>query len=184
MLASLNRQRLTENLRRVAQGDRTALSKVYRDTSAKLLGVCLRILSDHGEAEDVLQDVYLTVWRNAGLFEAARGSPITWLAAIARNKAIDRVRAGATRRSEPIDRALDIPDPAPAALDGLATSDERRRLDLCLGELDPEHEQTIRTAFLTGLTYEEVAAQSGVPLGTVKSRIRRGLLKLRICLER
>src|ERR1700740_240397 len=97
MDAGESRSQLSAALARVASGDRAALRLVYQDTSAKLFGVCLRILNDRSEAEDVLQDVYLTVWRKAGSFDPSRASPITWLVAIARNRAIDRL--GATTMS-------------------------------------------------------------------------------------
>src|SRR6187551_201309 len=105
------RKQLAAALSRVAGGDRAALQFVYRETSAKLFGVCLRILHDRGEAEDVLQDVYMTVWRRAETFDPDRASPITWLVAIARNRSIDRLRSGAkARRMRPIDDAVDISD--------------------------------------------------------------------------
>src|ERR1700676_4555950 len=98
-----NRSQLLAALARVAGGDRSALQIVYQDTCAKLFGVCLRILNDRSEAEDVLQDVYVTVWRKAATFDPGRASPITWMVAIARNRAIDRLRATAvSRRMEPI----------------------------------------------------------------------------------
>jgi RNA polymerase sigma-70 factor (ECF subfamily) len=179
------RRQLSAAIARVAAGDRAALQIVYRDTSAKLFGVCLRILADRNEAEDVLQEVYITVWRKAGAFDAERGSPITWLVAIARNKAIDRLRAGASgRKARPLEAAEDVSDPAPAALDLLAAADENRKLRGCLDELDARSKTAIRTAFYDGITYEELAARMGIPLGTVKSMIRRGLVKLRECLER
>src|SRR4030081_4139561 len=103
MGAEENRSQLVAALARVAGGDRAALQIVYQDTSAKLFGVCLRILNDRSEAEDVLQEVYVTVWRKAASFDPARASPITWMVAIARNRAIDRLRASAvSRRMEPI----------------------------------------------------------------------------------
>src|SRR4051812_2446794 len=103
------RRQLAAALARVAGGDRAALRLVYRDTSAKLYGVCLRILGNNAEAEDVLQDVYITVWRRAATFDPGRASPITWLVAIARNRAIDRLRAGAkSRLMQPIDDAVDV----------------------------------------------------------------------------
>src|SRR6202045_4917045 len=109
-----NRSQLVAALARVAGGDRSALQIVYRDTSAKLFGVCLRILNDRSEAEDVLQEVYLTVWRKAASFDPARASPITWLVAIARNRSIDRLRAAAGRpRREPIDTAGEGKEPGP-----------------------------------------------------------------------
>src|ERR1700692_4530868 len=101
-----NRSQLVAALARVAGGDRAALQIVYQDTSAKLFGVCLRILNDRSEAEDVLQEVYLTVWRKAASFDPARASPITWLVAITRHRSIDRLPAtGGGRRREPIHSA-------------------------------------------------------------------------------
>ena len=184
MDADAARRQLTAALARIAAGDRAALRMVYQDTSAKLFGVCLRILQDRTEAEDVLQDVYVTVWRKAAAFDPGRASPITWLVAIARNRAIDRLRASAVnRRMEPIDAANEVRDPAPAALDRLAQSQQRARLDGCLDELEARHAAAIRAAFLDGATYDELAERMNVPLGTMKSWIRRGLLKLRACLE-
>jgi RNA polymerase sigma factor (sigma-70 family) len=185
MDADSTRSQLSAALVRVAGGDRAALRIVYQDTSAKLFGVCLRILKDRGEAEDVLQDIYVTVWRKAGGFDPGRASPITWLVAIARNRSIDRLRASATtRRMEPIESAEDVHDSAPGALDQVAAGQEHARLAGCLGELEARHSAAIRSAFLDGATYEELAARMSVPLGTMKSWIRRGLLKLRACLER
>jgi RNA polymerase sigma factor (sigma-70 family) len=178
------REFLKERLAAVARGDRAALGDVYRRTSAKLFGVCLRILQDRSEAEEVLQDVYLTVWRRADGFDPARGSPITWLVTIARNRAIDRLRAaGGGRRAEPLETAEAVADASPLASALLEASDDRRRLELCLEELEPQHGRAIREAFLDGFTYEELAARMGVPLGTMKSWIRRSLLRLRSCLE-
>jgi RNA polymerase sigma-70 factor (ECF subfamily) len=178
------RAQLVAALARVAAGDRDALKLVYHDTSAKLFGVVLRILGDRHEAEDVLQDVYLTVWRKAEVFDADRASPITWLVAIARNRAIDRLRsAAATRRSAPIDEAEHVADPAPAASDTLELAQAHGRLKLCLEGLEPKYAAAIRSAFLDGATYEELARRMAVPLGTMKSWIRRSLIKLRACLE-
>src|SRR5260221_6967490 len=110
------RSQLAAALARVAGGDRVALRMIYQDPSAKLFGVCLRILNDRSEAEDVLQDVYVTVWRKAATFDPGRASPITWMVAIARNRAIDRLRATVVnRRMEPIDAADAVSDAAPAA---------------------------------------------------------------------
>src|SRR5499426_2139991 len=106
MDADATRSQLAAALARVAGGDRAALRMVYQDTSAKLFGVCLRILKDRSEAEDVLQDVYVTVWRKAAAFDPGRASPITWMVAITRNRAIDRLRSSAvTRRMRPIEAA-------------------------------------------------------------------------------
>jgi RNA polymerase sigma factor (sigma-70 family) len=185
MDADAPRSQLAAAIARVAGGDRAALRMVYQDTSAKLFGVCLRILNDRGEAEDVLQDVYVTVWRKAASFDPGRASPITWLVAIARNRSIDRLRSGAvSRRMDPIEAADDVRDPAPAAVELVEAAQQSSRLGSCLEELESRQSAAIRSAFLDGMTYEELAARTGVPLGTMKSWIRRGLLKLRACLER
>jgi RNA polymerase sigma factor (sigma-70 family) len=185
MDAEAPRSQLAAALARVAAGDRAALRLVYQDTSAKLFGVCLRILNDRSEAEDVLQDVYVTVWRKAAAFDPGRASPITWLVAIARNRAIDRLRSSAvSRRMEPIESADAVSDPSPAALERVELAQQQQRLAGCLEELEARQATAIRTAFLDGATYEELAARMSVPLGTMKSWIRRGLLKLRACLER
>jgi RNA polymerase sigma-70 factor (ECF subfamily) len=157
---------------------------VYSETSAKLFGVCLRILGDRSEAEDVLQDVYLTVWRKAASFEESVASPITWLVAIARNRSIDRLRAsGAARATLPIEAAADIPDASLSAVERLEIDEDQARLRDCLQELEERQSAAIRSAFLDGFTYDELAERARVPLGTMKSWIRRGLLKLRACLE-
>jgi RNA polymerase sigma-70 factor (ECF subfamily) len=184
MDAEVSRSQLAAALVRIAAGDRAALRMVYQDTSAKLFGVCLRILKDKSEAEDVLQDVYVTVWQKATGFDPARASPITWLVAIARNRAIDRLRRSAVmRRTEPIEAADAVCDPAPAAVEHIELAQQHERLTRCLEELEARQSAAIRAAFLDGATYEELAQRMSVPLGTMKSWIRRGLLKLRACLE-
>ncbi|MGZ9113542.1 MAG: sigma-70 family RNA polymerase sigma factor [Brevundimonas sp.] len=184
MTSFLTRDELALALGRAGEGDRAAFRRVYDATSAKLLGVTLRILSDRQLAEDVLQDTYLTVWRKAGSFDASRASPITWLVTIARNRAIDRLRSGASaRRSTPIDAALEVADDGPSPAQSLETGDDVRRLNDCLGGLDDRTGGAIRTAFIEGVTYDVLAARANVPLGTMKSWIRRGLMRLRACLE-
>jgi RNA polymerase sigma factor (sigma-70 family) len=185
MDADVKRKQLAAALNRAAQGDRAALRLIYDMTSAKLFGVCLRILNDRSEAEDVLQEVYLTVWNKGSAFDEARASPITWLVAIARNRAIDRARSGAfARRSEPIEAAADVADPGVSAFEFLASVQQQERLKSCLDEIEERQSLAIKAAFMGGFTYDELAERSGVPLGTMKSWIRRGLAKLRECLER
>ena len=184
MSAILTRDELALALGRTGQGDRAAFRRVYEATSAKLLGVTLRILADRQLAEDVLQDTYLTVWRKAETFDPARASPITWLVTIARNRAIDRLRSSANqRRSTPIDTAMEIADDTPSAVETIELGDDVRRLNDCLGQLDDKTGGAIRTAFMDGVTYDALAQRESVPLGTMKSWIRRGLLRLRACLD-
>lgn len=180
----LARERLAQALARVAGGDRRAFYEVYQRTSAKLYGICCRILGEGQDAEDALQDVYVNVWRRADRFDPARASPITWLAAIARNSAIDRLRARGTRVHAPIEDAADLPDTAPDAEALALADDERGRLSACLSELPGRDAGLIRAAFLEGASYPELADRAGEPLGTIKSRIRRALLKLRACLQK
>jgi RNA polymerase sigma-70 factor (ECF subfamily) len=175
---------LSHLMSRVAAGDRAALRELYDATSAKLFGVCLRILSSKEEAEDVLQDVYLTIWRRADRFDGARAGVLAWISTIARNRAIDRLRSrGPTAYAEPIEDH-DLPDASPGAEALLEGADDSRRLQACLSELDDRTQSLIRTAFFAGVTYEALAQGMDAPLGTVKSWIRRGLAKLRGCLER
>lgn len=179
------RQFLIGRLEAVSAGDRSALRDVYDRTAAKLFGVCLRILPNREEAEDVLQEVYLTVWNKAESFDCTRASPITWLATIARNRAIDRRRALGNRvYDRPVDEAIDIRDEAPDPLDRLQSADESRQLHDCLQSLDERAREAISAAFFGGLTYDELAARAAIPLGTMKSVIRRGLIRLKGCLER
>ena len=181
--ASAARRQLSDALARAAGGNQSALSEIYEATSAKLFGICLRILRDRAEAEDALQEIYLNVWRKAASFDAERASPITWLATLARNRAIDRLRAGGLRRSEPIEFAAGIADPSPDAATVLEAAETSGRLTGCLEELEGRRADAIRTAFFGGATYAELAERGGVPLGTMKSWIRRSLLQLKDCLE-
>lgn len=174
---------LGDLLAAVARGDRGAFELLYRRTSAKLFGICVRMLPQRSDAEDLLQEVYLTVWHKAAQFDAQRASPITWLAMIARNKCIDRLRVGGVERHQETIDGLDLPDEAQPG-DPVEWHSEQRRLDQCLSGLEVRHQQVIRTAFFDGCTYEELASRTGVPLGTMKSWIRRSLIRLKACLER
>jgi RNA polymerase sigma-70 factor (ECF subfamily) len=179
-----NRSLILTALARIPAGDRAALQTVYRLTSAKLFGVALRILGERSEAEDVLQEVYVTVWRKAADFDTGRASPMTWLIAIARNRAIDRLRA--TRQSRHMDRmdiASDVADSAPLADKALESAQDHARLHGCLDGLEPRERAALRGAFFDGNTYEDLAARMKVPLGTMKSWIRRAMIKLKSCLE-
>lgn len=177
------RDALIEAIARTANGDRAALKYVYDSTSAKLFGVCLRILNDRGEAEDVLQDVYLTIWRKAAEFDPTRASPITWVATIARNRSIDRLRSRGSRDMRPLDEAFEVADSGDGADVMAERSEDARRLEAALASIDPRAAAAIRSAFFEGATYQTLAARAGVPEGTMKSWIRRGMMSLRSQLE-
>lgn len=183
MAVATTPEQLSQLMSRIGAGDRGALKQLYDATSAKLFGVCLRILSDREESEDVLQEVYVTVWRRADRFDASRASVMTWVSTIARNRSIDRLRArGALAYAEPVEE-MEIPDKAVGAEALMVAAGEERRLQNCLSELDERTEKVIRTAFFEGVTYDALARRMDTPLGTVKSWVRRGLAKLKGCLE-
>ncbi len=183
MKGDFARRRLAADVALVGERDHAAFRRVYEQTSRKLFGVCLRILSDRNAAEDALQEIYVNVWEHAARFDATRASPITWLCTIARNHAIDTLRASQrqTARADkiyPIVVAEVVPAIDAVLADAEAESDALKCLDL----LGDDQRTSIRQAFLEGLTYQELADRRAVPLGTMKSWIRRGLIEMRRCL--
>jgi RNA polymerase sigma-70 factor (ECF subfamily) len=173
---------IAELIARTALRDRAAFRDLYQRTSAKLFGVTLRILKDRSEAEEALQEVYVKIWQRADRYVAGGYSPISWLVAVARNHSLDTLRARKPI-SDDIDVALEIPDlgpdPEQAAVDG----GERGRIDACLGELEPDKADAVRGAYLDGFSYDELAARHKVPLNTMRTWLRRSLIKLRECLS-
>ena len=174
---------ITKLIVRAAMKDRAAFDQLYRHTSGKLFGVCLRILNDRAEAEEALQEVFVKVWTKADRFAVSELSPISWLVAIARNHAIDRVRA---RRSSGvnIEAVNDMADPSPDPEAVAIAGGQRQRIDRCLDELAQERAAAVRGAYLDGRSYAELAERHGVPLNTMRTWLRRSLIKLRECLER
>lgn len=182
-LPSAGAAELARLLARIADGDGAAFQEFYDRTSAKLFGITLRILTERQEAEDVLQEVYVSVWRKAATFDPARASPITWVATIARNRAIDRLRARPARPYVPVEAAFDLADEGPAPDASLMSSQDAQRLQAALATLEPRHAAAIRACYFEGATYEELAARESVPVGTLKSWVRRGLIRMRSQLE-
>ncbi|MDR9395417.1 MAG: sigma-70 family RNA polymerase sigma factor [Roseovarius sp.] len=177
------RDEIEAMIARVAIGDKNAFRQVYSDTSAKLFGIILRILDDRSEAEDVLQEVFVKVWHNAGKYQANGFSPMTWLIAIARNAAIDRKRRHGTKTAAAeLDDSL--PDAGPGPEEKAVQASERARLDACFEELEERRADAVRRAYLEGESYAELAAHFEVPLNTMKTWLRRCLLSLRECLTR
>ncbi len=168
---------------RVALSDRQAFAELYDATSAKLMGVALRVLKDRAVAEDALQDIYVKIWRNADRYTARGLSPMTWLITIARNTAIDRLRA---RRET--GGGMDLIESLPASgltPEGTAIArSEAKRIAGCMDELSPEHRDAVRGAYLEGHTYADLANRHDVPLNTVRTWLRRSLQTLRDCLSR
>jgi RNA polymerase sigma-70 factor (ECF subfamily) len=176
-------QDITKLIVRTSMGDRAAFDLLYRQTSAKLFGVCLRVLNDRAEAEEALQEVFVKIWTKADRFAVSELSPISWLVAIARNHSIDRIRS----RRPPavgVDAALDIADPTPGPEAMAVAGGESERIQRCLDELEPDRAAAVRGAYLSGESYAELAERHGVPLNTMRTWLRRSLLKLRECLER
>jgi RNA polymerase sigma factor (sigma-70 family) len=185
---------LSQLLARSGLGDRSAFAALYQRTSGHLFAVVLRIQRDRGRAEDLLQEVYVTVWKAAASFDAARSQPLTWLTHIARNRAIDslrRAQAQPQTESLSVDEDDDRPDPherladdRAGPLDLLGAASEKRQLAHCMEHLTAPQRQSVALAFFDGLSHAEVAAQLREPLGTVKSWVRRALGTLKGCLER
>jgi RNA polymerase sigma-70 factor (ECF subfamily) len=170
-------------LLRTAKGDRRAFSELYRQSSPRLLGVCVRMLRERREAEEVLQEIYVTVWRRAAAFDPARSSAMTWLIALTRNKVIDRLRQrpDATINDGFALESLADENPTPAS--SAEAAQEYERLSRCLEALESHQRISIQEAFFSGMTYSALASRTSVPLGTLKSWVRRGLLQLRACLQ-
>ena len=184
---------LSRLLARSGLGDRAAFATLYERSSPHLLGVILRIQRDRAQAEDILQEVYVNVWRAARSFDAAQSQPLTWLTSIARNRAIDSLRRTQTQPQlqtsfiNPDNEDSDVYDTvasdAPGPLDLLSRASDARALAACMEGLSAPQRQSVALAFFDGLSHAEVAENMGQPLGTVKSWVRRALLSLKSCLD-
>ncbi|MDP3524091.1 MAG: sigma-70 family RNA polymerase sigma factor [Hoeflea sp.] len=179
----MTQEELSELIARTALGDRKAFSSLYAATSAKLFGVSLRILKDRAQAEDAVQEVYVRIWRRAGSFRVGQASAMAWLVTIARNQAIDMIRARQPATLE-YDDAPEMADPDPDPEARAALSGEARRIEACLGELETDRAAAVVDAYVEGLSYQELADKHRVPLNTMRTWLRRSLLKLRECLNK
>ena len=172
---------IVDLIARCALRDRNAFRALYERTSAKLFGVTLRILKDRSEAEEAIQEVYVKVWQRADRYVAGNTSPISWLVAVARNHSLDILRA---RRpvSDDIDVALEIPDAGPSPERAAQDNEEKAQIEKCLGTLERDRADAVRGAYLDGYSYEELATRHAVPLNTMRTWLRRSLIKLKECL--
>jgi RNA polymerase sigma-70 factor (ECF subfamily) len=169
-------------LERTAAEDRTAFSALYAATSAKLYGIILRILRRRDIADEILQEVYVQIWERAGYYDAAKGAPITWMVAIARNRALDEVRRKSPISIEDTPEVMSMCGEEEHPLDRVAKSQELARLNLCLEALDSNRRELVLLAYREGLSREALGARFSRPPATIKSWLRRSLLQLRDCL--
>lgn len=183
---------LAQLLARAGLGDRRAFATLYERTSPHLFAVVLRIQRDRAVAEDLLQEVYVNVWRAAKGFDAAQSQPMTWLTSIARNRAIDslrraqaqpRLHSGHAQDDEDSDVYDETADEAAGPLELLSQASDARELQRCMAQLSAAQRQSLALAYYDGLSHAEVATRMGEPLGTVKSWVRRGLMGLKACLD-
>ena len=165
----------------VATGDQSALATLYDATNRLIYSLILRVLGDVSSAEEVLVDVYTQVWRQAASYDANRGAPLAWMATIARSRAIDRLRSGwqDQRRKEPLEVLGDAPANAASPDETTAASERQRFVREALNLLTPEQREVIELAYYSGLSHSEIAEKLKQPLGTVKTRTRLGMMKLR-----
>jgi len=180
------RQHLAELLQATADGDRDAFGELYQATAAKLYGLALRIVKDDNKAQECMQDAFIRIWEHAGDYRPDRGAPLTWMGTIVRRRALDRVRR------QDRERMLDDPEDLTRKMDRVAHTEgpeegrspgEWEALAGALGQLRQEQQEALRLAYFEGLSHPEVAERMGIPLGTVKTWIRRGMEKMRACLD-
>ncbi len=177
----LRNAELLDLVGQIALGRHSALGSMYDETSPLVFGLAVRMLGDRADAEEITADVYSQVWRTAATFDSTRGSVTTWLVMLTRSRAIDRLRTRTERwkREQAIDDQAEAADPGPAPDEASVQSEQRRMVQAALAELVPEQRRLIELAFFSGLSHSELAERTGLPLGTVKTRIRLGMLKLR-----
>ena len=173
---------------RVGKGDSQAFAELYEQSSPLLFPLALRILNNRDEATELLQDVYIEVWRKAGNFDQNRGSPMAWLITLTRSRAIDRVRASTSRGRTLTDsleqgRADDLPSDLPNPLETHATEELRTLVGEAFRDLPAAQQEALQMSFYEGLTHAEIAAKLDKPIGTIKTRIKLGMNKLRYTLR-
>lgn len=187
--ATLDPQQLRSWLNRAAQRDAAAFRSLYDATSAKLFGFALRILGKRELAEEVMQESFVAIWHNAGSYQSHLAAPMTWMTTIVRNKAFDLLRrsdVAAEIDGDPFDPAImdALHDPAATPMEALELSRDATALAYCMSVLEGAQRQVLGLAFFHDLSHSEVAQQMALPIGTVKTWIRRSLDKLKTCLAK
>ena len=178
----LTQAELVGLLAEIAKGDAGAFERLYGATRAKLYGVLLRILGRPELADEVMQETYLKLWKSAASFDPAIASPITWMVAIARNRAIDIVRKRSEASIEDEPEALSVAADTPPPLARREMTEELKRLLACLGKLDPEKQRIVLLAYYSGWSREQLARKLDIPVNTIKTWLRRSLLEIRGCM--
>ncbi len=175
-----------ELLGKVAHGERAAFSELYDRMSGALFALCISMLEDRAEAEDTLQEVFLIVWSRASQYDPALGKPVSWLMTVARNKCLDKIRSLKRKRTglQKAEEEIKTSQAGERDANVLASRDKRESLRRALAQLPENQRQVIELAFIKGFTQTEIAEHLGDPIGTVKARIRRGMLKMRDLLDR
>jgi len=184
---------ISELLLRVAGQDRAAFRQLYSEAAPKLTGVLFRILGNRAEVEDALQDVFIRIWQRATQFQPDKGRGMSWMIAVTRNHALDRLRtrpeAAGMRQSQardadgqdPLER---LADPQAGAEATLVAHGEARRVMLCFDELETDRAAAVKGAYIEGASYHDLAERHGVPINTMRTWLRRGLQRLKECLDR
>ncbi len=178
----LKQEELVWLLAAIAKGYEPAFEQLYAATRAKLYGVLLRILGRPELAEEVMQETYLKVWKMADKFDPTLASPITWMVAMARNRAIDIVRKKGEVSIEEQPEALEVASNSPAPLARREMTEELKRLLSCLGKLDPEKQRIVLLAYYSGWSREQLSKKLNIPVNTIKTWLRRSLIEIRECL--
>ncbi|MEZ8186231.1 sigma-70 family RNA polymerase sigma factor [Shewanella sp. 5S214] len=164
-----------------ADGDKQAFADLYQSTSSQLFAVSLKMLGRRELAEEVLQEAYVKIWHNATEYQHGKGSVLTWMISIVRYRALDMLRYQKVRKEDPLEDGQEAIFDEPSNDDGPQV--HKNQLDQCMSELEPQQKQAIHLAYYNGLSHHEVVGHLDLPLGTIKSWIRRGLQQLQRCLS-
>jgi RNA polymerase sigma-70 factor, ECF subfamily len=167
----------------VASGDRVAFANLYAATSAKLYGIIVRILKRRDISDEILQDVYLKIWQAAGDYNVAKGSPITWMATIARNRAIDELRRAKPLSIEDTPEAMDFASSEPDAFATLQSKQDLQRLLGCMDALAADRRDMLMLAYFQGMSREDLAARFATPVATIKTWLHRAIAQLKDCVR-